>query len=678
MAKPAAREEELAPDRRKLTKTQAARLGALAALDSKDLAGLTIADVTDKFKWKINPELLLFRKICGKVVKKDPVTGVEYPVPFATVHVQDTDCSLLWYFPNPWPWGWFFPLFCRREELATVTTDECGNFCVWIPRFDIDWILHWRKLRICFPDIFVRPSIGDLVRIKRPFPPDPDPGPLHGLPVSLVEALSGPAGGKLAQRQFDVHASRTFGAPADDVEDASDVRAFEHEMPPPLPQEFRRAMSGQVDVGAKKGFDARDSIRATIAQRAGVDVKRLEALDLNRYIGPFKRCFDVFLPEWHLVLDVPDITFKVTQDTNGDGVEETIYSEGYFDVRWNAGPIPDVKLVASAIAKESHVCNTPDVVCGNVPALLFAGLMPLTDPPNYFNAATGYAKRPNRPIPPMGPRPDAETPFLGVLQLYGCVNVTNAQFYRVLLSTDDGGSFSAITGLQWNIYPIPPGPPVTVSADASGWYPVIPNPADFHPARMVIEWPTPTLGKHVLKIEIGDAAKAHIGESATVAIQTDNTAPTVTFNKLKWKFSFESDSHFDDPGRDLLVTCPTIRRGAVAQTIEVQFEATIAANHLRDGYIYVTTCAGASLTALPAPAPHTSHFHEDVSDNSEFLSGRFEILATYEEGAYTFGVRANSRAMNPAGGDGGHLADWEYDPVYSYSQPTIHVAIVDA
>ena len=83
--------EDLPPDQRKLTKTQAARLGALAKLRSEDLVGLTVAQITDKFKWKVIPEFLFFRRICGRVVKKDPVTGVEYPVPFATVHVQDTD-----------------------------------------------------------------------------------------------------------------------------------------------------------------------------------------------------------------------------------------------------------------------------------------------------------------------------------------------------------------------------------------------------------------------------------------------------------------------------------------------------------------------------------------------------------------------------------------------------------
>jgi hypothetical protein len=256
--------------------------------------------------------------------------------------------------------------------------------------------------------------------------------------------------------------------------------------------------------------------------------------------------------------------------------------------------------------------------------------------------------------------------------------VSNAQFYRVLLSTDNGVSFSAITGLHWNIYPFPVGAPVTVTADSSGWYPVIPNPTDFHPARMVIEWPTPTLGKHVLKIEVGDAAKNPIGTSANVAIQTDNTAPNVTFNTLKWKFSSEGDGAFDLPGRDLLVTCPTIRRGAVAQSIDVQFDATVTAHHLRDCGMSVVTCEGVTITPLPLPTPNTYHWHEAVNDNSEFLTGRYQIAPAHLEGAYAFGVGANSRAMNPSGGDGGHLFDWFYPPLFVHVGPEIRVAIVNA
>jgi hypothetical protein len=63
----------------------------------------------------------------------------------------------------------------------------------------------------------------------------------------------------------------------------------------------------------------------------------LDKLDMTKFRGPFRRCIDIVVPEWQVIVDVPDITFRVTQDTNGDGTEETIYAEGFFDVRWNAG-----------------------------------------------------------------------------------------------------------------------------------------------------------------------------------------------------------------------------------------------------------------------------------------------------------------------------------------------------
>jgi len=679
--------DAIPPDQRKLTTMQATRLGALTDIDASQLAGHTIADLSERLKWQIDPELLLFRKVCGKVVKKDPITNVEYPVPFATVIVEDTDCSLVTYLPGGWPWGWIFPLLCHREVLATVKTDRCGHFCVWIPRFDIDWILHWRKVRVCFPDLFVRPSIRDLlppIERLRPLPPvpppRPDPGPLtvlRSLPLDAVEALSGRAGRAVAERLATVQASRTLGGPAPELDTLADTRAFDEELPPPLPEEFRMLTAGQPGEGSSKTGDLNELIRSTLALRLGLTDKELERFDIGRYLGPFLRCVDVYLPEWQRVVDVPDITFKVTQDTNGDGTEEVIYSEGFFDVRWNAGAIPDVTLVASAIARESHLCDTPDVPCGDTPAILFAGLMPLTDPA-YFDVVEGYARRPNRPIPPVPPRPPAKTPFLRTLQLYGCVNVPGAKFYRVLLSADNGATWSAVTGLHWNIYPLPSGPPFAVTADASGWYEVLANPDAFHPARMVIEWPTPSLGRYLAKVEIGDAAKNVVKTSAVVAIQVDNTSPTVIFDTLKWKHTSEPDSAFDLPGRDLLVTCPTIHRGSSPQDVDVQFQVTVSAHHLRNGYIYARTCSGVSLAPLTTPTPHTTHWHDAVTDNAEVLSGRYRIGMGQLEGAYTFGCRVNSRAMNPAGGDGGHLADWFYDPVYVYRQPEIHVAIVDA
>src|SRR5687768_10081792 len=124
------KEREIKPEQRSITELQAERLAALSDISVRELSGKNIVQLSDSFKWRIDPELLFFRRVCGRVVKKDPTTGVEYPVPGATVHVEDTDCTFLWYYPRDWPWGWFFPLRCRREVIATAVTDACGNFCV--------------------------------------------------------------------------------------------------------------------------------------------------------------------------------------------------------------------------------------------------------------------------------------------------------------------------------------------------------------------------------------------------------------------------------------------------------------------------------------------------------------------------------------------------------------------
>jgi hypothetical protein len=229
-------------------------------------------------------------------------------------------------------------------------------------------------------------------------------------------------------------------------------RAFAGEMPAPLPSEFQRALSGQGII-AEEGADALEGIRSAVAMKLGIhpSAEVLSNFNPKHFIGPFLRCHDILLPEWQLIFDVPDISFRVGQDVNGDGIEETIYSEGFFDIRWDADPLPNVTLVASDLAKESRACHTPEVPCGDTPAILFAGFMPLTLP-GYFNASTGYAVRPNRPsldgaAPAACPagRPEAETPFCGSLQLYGCVALNDAVYYRILQSLDGGTTFSALT-----------------------------------------------------------------------------------------------------------------------------------------------------------------------------------------------------------------------------------------
>ena len=230
--------------------------------------------------------------------------------------------------------------------LATVKTDKCGRFCVYVPRFDIDWILCWRRERICFPDIFVRSTLSGLIDRpdpRGPFPTRPDPAPdltrlqrLAHLRVSTAAALGGSGGRRLAQSAEDLQAARSFGARTDDLGEAMQRRAFAAEMPPPLPVELQQTLSDGGQVVTAKGTKAIDASRGMIATQLALAPGVLERLDLGRYIGPFRRCIHIFVPEWHHIVDTPDITFRVTQDTNGDGVDETICSESYFDARWRS------------------------------------------------------------------------------------------------------------------------------------------------------------------------------------------------------------------------------------------------------------------------------------------------------------------------------------------------------
>jgi hypothetical protein len=69
--------ETTQPDQRKIAKIQAKRTVALADVEAADPEHLTIDQVSERLKWKIEQALFLFRPVRGKVVTKDPVTGVE-------------------------------------------------------------------------------------------------------------------------------------------------------------------------------------------------------------------------------------------------------------------------------------------------------------------------------------------------------------------------------------------------------------------------------------------------------------------------------------------------------------------------------------------------------------------------------------------------------------------------
>lgn len=674
-----------APDRTPLTKIQAARLGAMTGLNAKELTGRPVAEIAEKFRWQIDPEFLLFRRICGKVVKKDPITGVDYPVPFATVHVEDTDCSFLGLFPVENPWAWFFPITCRREEIGTATTDQCGNFCVWVPRWDIDYVLRIRHERICWPDIFVKPNIADLldelreVPVFRPPRPVPDPPPFllkdGGLALRRAEEL---LGHDVARQLAAVEAGASFGASAQRQQELLASPAFPTPVPPPIPAELKQAATG---TGGKD--DRQERIRTTLAARLNIDGKALANLDLSRFVGPFRRCVDIFVPEWVPVLDVPDITFRVTQDVNGDGTEEVIYSEGFFDVRWNAGPIPPVTLYASPIAVAGHACNTPPVPCENTAAIQFAGLMPLVNPPGpadpYHDAATGYARRPNRPHPsgafvdPL-PNPLAESPYTNVLQLYGCNRIAGASFYRLQYQFN-GGSLVPFVGLTWPLYRVVGGSLQThwPVSDANGWYPILPAADGWFPDLLLLEWNTRAVadGTYTVQLELADGAKNPVGSPSTpIAFRIDNSNPTAVFTGLRWR---KSGGVF----QSLPLICPLIPRGVVPSDIEIEVSYSVSAQHLRSVALGGGGC-GAGSPVLISPLSSAQHWHTSPADNSVAATAVFSLPATAPQGAYSFSLTAASRAFNPSGGDGGHLVDWNYDPVYNYVVPTLPVAVVNA
>ena len=76
-------------------------------------------------------------------------------------------------------------------------------------------------------------------------------------------------------------------------------------------------------------------------------------------------------------------------------------------------------------ARASTLCGSVKIPCGNTPAIVMAGRLPVTGAPTVYNSATGYSLRTNRPHPsglyvdPL-PLPPAQSPLAGVLSLYGC------------------------------------------------------------------------------------------------------------------------------------------------------------------------------------------------------------------------------------------------------------------
>ncbi|HVO42951.1 MAG TPA: hypothetical protein VMT34_10020, partial [Aggregatilineales bacterium] len=584
------------PDQIQLSATQISRLSEVTGISVEEIGKGTVAEVAERLHWRVDPSLFLFHRICGQVVKTDPMTGIDYPVPFATVHVEDTDCSFLGLFPVEWPWAWLFPIFCHREDITTVKTDECGHFCVWIPWFEIDWILRWRHERFCYYDLFTRPSIRDILDHFKLLPesevvpphvgPGPDPAPfIFKDGGTTFERIASVLGRETASQLGTAERTMSLGSKTSALRDLLSKPAFSSPVPPPIPPRLH-------DVYTREGSKG-------LAAHLNLASDHVQELSFGHYVGPFLRCVDVFVPEWVPILDVPDITFRVTQDVNGDGTEETIYSESYFDVRWNAGDIPDVTLHASAIALVSFTCDTPPVDCAE-PAIKFAGLMPVST--SYLSPATGYAVRPNRPHPhgfiseASTPGNSATAPFMGTVQLYGCNQHTGASYYRLLYSFN-GASAVPFTNLKWYVYPWGGGPANHVIPDAQGWYPILTNPDDWFPAHLLLDWPTSQFipGLYTVSMELGNSGKTVIYTTPSVSIRVDNTAPSVQFTNLAWRIDGTTTwTYFPN------LVCPVVRRPA-GTAVEFRVSYIASAAHLRQCSLSGSGCGADAPQRLMPP-----------------------------------------------------------------------------
>lgn len=676
-----------APRNYTIKRIQAKRLSKLINVPESELVKAKLSIIKNKFR--IDPKLFFFQRICGQVVKVDPATLEEKPVPFATVHVQDTDCHLLGFAPGGWPWMWFFPLWCDREEIGKVVTDACGRFCVNVPRWDIDWILKWRHIHICYPIIFRRPNIRDILeherfkRFKKPIVRWPFPWPppelefinQGGIPLKQAqEYLSSPMVHKLISRT-------SAPTQTQHIDDLMQMPAFSQQISPPLPVNIRQIAKKKEKLEFGRQFDLDDKLSLRF--------------NPHHYIGPFLRCIDLILPEWQSFIDVPDITFKVTQDVDSDGNEEVIYTESFFDVRWDETNIPDVKLVADQIALAGVTCDEIDVPCAE-PAIVLAGKTPLHNPPlpekPYVDTALGYALRTNRPHPSSSPSEavlgeTALSPFCGTFPFYGCNHSPGALYYRLAYQYKAPGSGTFLpdvipfTGFTWPLYRWVGSPghleKLIVAPDSNGWYSILNDADGWMPSKLLLLWPSGSFqnGTYKVIMQFANPAKVLLPAltTAPVTLRVDNSYPgggTSFFSALDWREVGGAWHHLE--GEDLI--CPVMAR-TVGKDLEFRISYQASHPHFRSLYLSAVGCGGGSMLITSAPTTiykwHTTPAQTSVTDTAEF-----KLPHTALQGGYSFWLRVDSRAFNP---DDNNVfgADGYADPLYIYAHFSLQIAVVD-
>jgi hypothetical protein len=640
-------------------------------LTAEDLPLKPIDDVVGIWPFK--------HQVCGRVIKRDPVTGEECPVPGATVRVLDVDFHLWWWYPYPGlPWCWIYPLFPRREEIATIKTDECGHFCVDIPYFDIDAILRWRLRFRCLWETLQRPTVIDAIDLgikpdiqaypelehlpelefKPKSKPWPDPGPLMST-KSIRESL--------AEISADVKSARVSGTTSRKVHISEQVSDFYTK---PQFESVRQAIFDKQTL-----FETVDPNKLSVLDRPAFpdqiappnlpdddtllkilpDKKMLTELRRIRPIARLLRCWPEFIPDWHLYLDVPDIVFKVEQDIDNDGTLETIYDQGYLDINWNLSePTTDVVIEAWPNA----IC----VPCGpGYQPCTETGIVGISEMPvdlAYLDSH-GYALRVNRPKP-NGVRTDAQTPFCKTLRLVGCPNYGTAAYYKVFYryESDPESHFKEL----WYEYNISAGTPHHVVPDDQGFYPVLTPPNNYFPYHTLINWRTHNYpnGKYNVRLALYDAAHNPIGAAPpSINMVLDNSKPSI--------MDFLSLRYNDGTGwQNASLLCPIIPR-PTGKDIELEVRFNVAATHLRDIYISFTGCDGVIGSC--------SYWHKDVGDNNKVLTWKVTMPLNKHQGGYRFYLEGRSRAFDSVGG---LASNWDFDPLDIWRGKNLHVVILDS
>ncbi|WP_342305273.1 hypothetical protein [Methanolobus sp. ZRKC5] len=635
--------------------------------------------------WKLK------HKVCGRVFKTDPATGEKCPVPGATVHVYDVDLNFFWWYPHPgMPWGWVFPFFPhRKEEIGTTKTDECGYFCVNIPYFDIDAVLRWRLRYRCLWDILRRPTVLEAIDLGvkpdiryypelKPLPemkvkPRPQPWPpsdpvikeieyrdLKSRDDGAIEMISAEVKKELhintdsmkelftksrfeAVRENLFKKDTLFEPVSKDRSSLLDQPAFPHSIAPPaLPDDEL-----MMEMLGKEKEDNSDTIMQIRSSRPTVRLLR---------------CWPEIVPEWNLLLDVPDIVFKVEQDIDEDGVLETIYEEGYFDVNWNLSEsTTDVQIEAwpNAICVPCGEAYKPCTKAGIV------GFNDMAVDPIYFDG-NGYVKRVNRPKQFVGfplphiVRPDAETPLCKTIRIVGCPDYGTAVYYKVFYKYE-GGSDTHFNE-SWHVYNISSGTSHYVKPDNNGFYEVLTPPNNYFPYHTLINWRTHLYpdGKYEVRLELYDAAHNLIVAAIDpVKVVIDNSRPApIDFLKLEYR---EAGGAWNEAP----LHCPIIKRTAGVD-IELKVGYNVAATHLRDITISFTGCSGS--------VGSDSYWHQSVGDNNKVLDWTVTVPSSVDEGGYRFYLEGRSRAFNATGG---LASNWEFDTLSIWKGNSLHVVILD-